>query len=143
MDIVWLIVKFIVYTFVLSALYRHSYNFIFFFARRPVTWIGAVGLLGILNIVLAYLLKWEPNFVSAVVFTVLILNLTPSLFTGKEEMGTIIDEMYKGIELPHGRMQSKIGLAVFALCSLSSYVLLFGKVCDSSGACTPIFRTLL
>ncbi len=145
MDTVWLIAKFIIYTFILSVLYRQSYNFLFFLARRPVIWIGVVGLLGISNMVLAYLLGWDPRLVSAAVFTAFILNLVPSPPSGhtKEEMRTMVDEIYKEMELPHGRVQSKIGLAVFALCSLTSYVLLFGEVCDRSGACTPIFRTLL
>lgn len=144
MDTVWLIAKIIIYIFVLNILYRQSYNFVFFFARRPLTWIGTVGLLGILNMVLAYLLGWDPRLVSVAVFTVFILNIAPSLPTShtKEEMHTMVDEIYKEMELPQGRIQAKVGLVTFALCSLVSYVLLFGEVCSSEG-CTPIFRTLL
>lgn len=145
MDTIWLIAKFVIYTFILSVLYRQSYNFVFFLARRPVTWISVVGLLGISNMVLAFLLGWDPRLVSAAVITAFILNLAPSPPAGhtKEDMRTMVDEIYKELELPYGRMQSKIGLASFALCSLVSYVLLFGETCDRSGACTPIFQTLL
>ena len=64
MDTIWRIAKFIIYTFILNVVYRQSYNFLFFLARRPVIWIGVVGLLGISNMLLAYLLGWDPRLVS-------------------------------------------------------------------------------
>lgn len=144
MSTLWLIAKFFIYTFILTVLYRQSYNLLFFLARLPSVWIGVVGLLGILNMVLAYILGWDPRLVGASTASAIILNLAPSPSAGrtKEEMRVMVNEIYKELELPHGRVQAKIGLAVFTLCSLGSYVLLFGEVCDRNGACTPIFRTL-
>jgi hypothetical protein len=140
-SIVWLIAKFISYTFILSVLYRQSYNLLFFLSRRPVTWIGVVSLLGIFNMVLAYALGWDPRFVSAAVITAVILNHSPSPPAGhtKEEMRTMVNEIDKELELPHGRVQAKIRLASFALFSIGSYVLLFGEVCNRGGVCTPLF----
>lgn len=144
MNIIWLIVKFIIYTYVLAVLYRQSYNFLFFLARRPITWIGFVGLLGISNMVLAYLLGWDPRLVSAAVITAFLFNIAPSPPVGhtKEEMRSMVNEIYIELGLPHGRLQSKIGLAVFGLCSLGSYILFFTEVCNRVGSCTPLIHTL-
>jgi hypothetical protein len=131
--------------YVLVVLYRQSYDVLFFLARRPMTWIAVVGLLGISNMVLAYLLGWNPRLVSAAVIIAFILNIAPSPPAGntKEEMRSMVNEIYKESGLPHGRLQSKIGLSVFGLCSLGSYILLFGEVYGRGGACTPLIRTLI
>lgn len=145
MNTFWLVVRFIIYTYVLVVMYRQSYNLLFFLARRPMTWIGVIGLLGILNMGLAYLLGWDPRLVSAAVITAFLFNIAPSPPAGhtKEEMGSMVNEIYKELGLPHGRLQSKIGLAVFGLCSLGSYILFFAEVCSRGGACTPLIRTLV
>jgi hypothetical protein len=36
MNAVWVVPKIALYTFVLNVLYRQSYNFLFFLARRPL-----------------------------------------------------------------------------------------------------------
>lgn len=144
MNTVWLIVKFIIYTYALIMLYRQSYNLLFFLARRPITWIGFVGFLGISNMALAYLLEWDPRLVSAAVITAILLNIAPSPPVGytKEEMRSMVNEIYIELGLPHGRLQSKIGLAMFGLCSLGSYILFFTEVCSRVGSCTPLIHTL-
>ncbi|MGE4534428.1 hypothetical protein [Halomonas sp.] len=143
MSTIWLIVNFLFYTLIINVLYRQSYNLLFFVVRCPITWVGVAGLLGISNMVLAYVMGWDPRLVSAAVITAIILNLGSSLLPdqNKEEMRAMVDDIYGDLELPHGRVQAKIGLATFALSSIGSYILLFIEICSLGGECTPLFKT--
>ena len=144
MSTIWIIAKIAIYTFFLVVLYRQSYNFLFVLTHRPKTWIAVVGLLGILNMGLAYTFGWNPRLVSTATLIAFLLNIVPSPPTGAEK-GTrcIADEIYKEWGLPYGRLQKKIGLAAFVVCSLVSYVLFFAEYCNANGQCTPFILTLL
>jgi len=145
MNAVWVVSKIAIYTFVLVVLYRQSYNFLFFLARRPKTWIAVVGALGALNVVFAYALGWDPRLVSAAAFTALLLNIAPAPPKGhtKEEWRITINEVYGEMGLPSGRLQSRLGLLAFGLCSLISYLALFGQTCDINNECTPLLQGLI
>jgi len=54
MSVVWLIGKIAVYTFILYALFRQTYNFSFVLTKRPTIWIAVAALLGVANMALAY-----------------------------------------------------------------------------------------
>jgi hypothetical protein len=144
MDAVWAVPKIAIYTFVLVVLYRQSSNFLFLLARRPKTWIAVVGALGALNMALAYALGWDPRLVSAAVLIAFLLNIAPAPPEGhtKEEWRIFIKECYEEMGLPSGRLQSRLGLLAFGLCSLISYAALFGQTCDIN-KCTPLFRGLI
>src|SRR6516164_2785173 len=127
MNAAWAVPKIALYTFVLNVLYRQSYNFLFFLARRPKTWIAVVGALGALNMAFAYALGWDPRLVSAAVPIAFLLNIAPGPPEGitKEEKRAIVNEFYEQMGLPFGRLQSRLGLLAFGLCSLISYLALF------------------
>ena len=146
MNAVWVVSKIAIYTFVLTVLYRQSYNILFFLARRPNTWIAVVGALGGLNMAFAYALGWDPRLVSAAAFTALLLNIAPAPPEGhtKKEWRILINEVYEEMSLPSGRLQSRLGLLAFGLCSLISYVAFFAQTCHiASNECTPLFRGLI
>ena len=111
MSTIWIIAKIAIYTFFLVVLYRQSYNFLFVLTHRPKTWIAVVGLLGILNMGLAYTFGWNPRLVSTATLIAFLLNIVPSPPTGAEK-GTrcIADEIYKEWGLPYGRLQKKLVL---------------------------------
>ncbi|HET8974861.1 MAG TPA: hypothetical protein VFN63_16410, partial [Pseudolabrys sp.] len=77
MDILWIIGKIAVYTFVLNVLLRQTYNFIFFLGRMPIAWICVVALLGLANVFLAFKLSWDPGIVSSAVLFAFLLNWPP------------------------------------------------------------------
>lgn len=145
MDAVWVAAKIAIYTFALVVLYRQSYNVLFFLARRPRTWIAVVGALGALNMALAYVLGWDSRLVSAAAFVAFLLNIAPPPPKGhtKEEMRSTINELYQEMGLPSGRLQSRLGLFAFGLCSLVSYIAFFAEACDKNNECTPLIRGLI
>ena len=145
MNAVWVVAKIAGYTFVLVVLYRQSYNLLFVLARRPKTWIAVVGSIGALNMALAYAFGWDPRLVSAAALTAFLLNIAPAPPKGhtKEEMHTTSNEIYKEMGLPSGRLQSRLGLVAFGLCSLVSYAAFFAEACDKNNECTPLIRSLI
>jgi hypothetical protein len=145
MNAVWVVSKIAIYTFVLSVLYRQSSNFLFILAHLPKTWIAVVGALGALNMAFAYALGWDPALVSAAALGALLFNIAPVPPKGhtKEEWRITINEAYQEMGLPSGRLQSRLGLLAFGLCSLISYVAFFTQTCDINNECTPLFRGLI
>ena len=144
MSVVWLISKIALYTFILYALFRQTYNFIFVLAKRPTIWIAVVALLGVANMTLAYALSWDPRLVSAATLTAVILNIPPPApkRLSKTELRAEVDEAYQEWGITHGRLKYRLGLIAFAVFSLAAYVLLFSELCSPSGECVPMIKTL-
>ena len=116
MDVVWLIGKIAFYTFILNVLFAQTYNFVFVLAKRPTAWIGAVAFLGVANMALAYALSWEPRLVSSAALLTVIWNIRPSVPKGftKAEFRAMVDEIYQGWGITHGRLKNRLGLIAFA-----------------------------
>ena len=144
MSVVWLIVKIAFYTFILSVLFRQTYNFLFVLAKRPAIWIGVVALLGVANMALASALSWDPRLASAATLTAIILNIAPSVPKGisKTEFRATVDTVYEGWGITRGRLKSRLGLIAFAVFSLAACVLFFGETCTLSGECIPMMKGL-
>jgi hypothetical protein len=144
MNAIWVIAKIVVYTAVLNVIYRQSYNLLFFLAQRPKTWIAVAGIIGFLNIGLVYSLGWDPRIVGTATLVVAVLNSAPTTPKGvtKEEMRALVDEVYREWGTPHGRLQARLGLASFVVCSIVAYVLFFGEVCDVNNICKPLWGAL-
>ena len=144
MSVVWLIVKIAFYTFILSVLFRQTYNFLFVLAKRPAIWIGVVALLGVANMALASALSWDPRLVSAATLFAIILNIDPSVPKGisKTEFRATVDTVYEGWGITHGRLKDKLGLIAFTVFSLAAYAVFFGETCTPAGQCTPMIKTL-
>ncbi len=144
MSVVWLIVKIAIYIFILSVLFRQTYNFIFVLAKRPEVWIVVVALLGVANMGLAYALSWDPRLVSAATLAAIILNIAPPVPKGlsKTEFRATVDAVYEEWGITHGRLKSRLGLIAFAIFSLGAYVFFFGEICTLSGECTTMMKGL-
>jgi hypothetical protein len=144
LEMAWLITKIAIYTFILSVLFRQTYNLIFVMAKRPATWITVVALFGVANMGLAYALSWDPRLVSAATLTAILLNISPSVPKGfsKTEFRATIDAVYEAMGITQGRLKSRIGLIVFGFFSLAAYVFLFSEICTLRGECAPMMRSL-
>jgi hypothetical protein len=143
LTIVWLVVKFAIYTWVLVVIYRQSYNFVLFLARRPIAWLVSITLFAILHMAVAYYFAWTPGLVSLATLATFVLNLAPSRALGvsRAEIRSVVDDAYRELGLPHGRIQARLGLVSFGVFSLAGYILLFGEICRGT-ECTPIFKAL-
>jgi len=129
MSTFWLLIKIAVYGFLLKCAYRWSHNLLFVIAKKPLIWIGFVAVLGAANIVLAYLMKWDPRLVGIAVIIAVIFNIETKAPEGfKGNWKETIDDFWNAAGIPKGRVLSKTGLVVFALASLTTYVLLFGEI---------------
>lgn len=128
MSVVWLIAKFVLYTFILKVLFAQTFNFIFMLAKRPGVWIVVVALLGVANMALAYALSWDPRLVSSATLTAVILNI-PSLASkgilSKTKLHTAIDEAYQEWGITHGRFKYRLGHRIRSL--------FFGSLCFALG----------
>jgi hypothetical protein len=139
MTVVWIIIKIVIYAQILSVIYRQSNNFIFILAQRPKTWILFVGILGITNMLVAYYLEWDPRLVGAAILIMISINGYPSMSNKERD---IIGEAYSDLGIPHGPLQSKIGLAIFFISSTVFYILLFSEKCNARNECISLFKEL-
>lgn len=146
MGIIWIILKIAIYTYILNVLLRQTYNFIFILWRKPAIWIGVVAFLSAANMLLAFVLSWDPALVSAATLTALLMNLpvpAPKQITDGE-FNNLIDTFYTELGIKRGHLKYRVGLATFAIFSIASYALLFSEVCQiDNNKCVPLLQNLL
>lgn len=144
METVLLIAQIIIYTWLLIALLRQSYNILFILSRKPGAWISFTAFLGVVNILLASGLGWNSRLVATAVLTAVII-LLPSVPKGmsKDNVASMADSVYEELGIKKGRLKYRLGIAAFGGTSLILYVLVFGELCTSDGTCAAIYRSLL
>jgi hypothetical protein len=144
MDILWIILKIAIYTYILNVIFSQLYNFVFMFWRKPVAWIFLVSVLSILHMAIAYSLAWNPRSVSCAVLLTFLLKIPPPSpkILEKAAFRDMIDNVYLEMGIVRGRLKYRLGVAAFAVFSLASYLLFFGEACDAAGRCEPLFRAL-
>ena len=143
MNIVWLLLKIVVYTNVLIGIYRLSKILFFELIEKPIIWIIAACVIGISNMIVANIFQWDSRLVITAAILSILFNfaLTPSKRSTKGEMGTELDKANQGMS--RVRIQSKLGLIGYGLFSLIGYILFFGEQCDRNGDCVSFINLLL
>jgi hypothetical protein len=145
MDFVILFGKIVLIEEVLNLLYVSSFNLLFMLGRKPVLWIALVAAIAVANIALAYSFDWDVSIAGIAALLVWLRNFpkrAPSSISEDEFKGTVT-EIYVDMGLPHGRMQDRIGSALFALCSLVSFIAVSAEACTLEGECVPIIKALM
>jgi len=144
MTTLWIVVNVLIYTFILNVLYRQTYNLIFILAKRPLTWVLVISIIGIINVIFAYMMSWNPRTVITVILLLSFLNFSPSPPKGvsKDKFKGMVNDVYLDWGIIKGSFKNKLGYFGFVISSLGSYVLLFGESC-SADICKPIFERML
>jgi hypothetical protein len=139
-----LIFKIAGYTLALTLILRWSFFLIFLMASRPTAWIAFMAALGALHMLGAFWLDFNPRLVATATILAIVFAL-PSKPKGasRQEAAELRASMYQGAGIAHGGLKRVVGYLAFSCVSIAIYVLAFGEVCNSAGACTPIYRSLL
>jgi len=139
-----LIFKIAGYTLALTLILRWSFFFLFLVASRPAAWIACMTAFGALHMLGAFWLEFNPRLVATATILAIMFAL-PSKPKGatRQEAAELRESMYQGAGVSHGRLKRAIGYVAFSGGSVVIYVLAFGEVCNTAGACTPIYRSLL
>jgi hypothetical protein len=101
-----------IFSFLLSVLYRQSYNLLFFYLKKPLLWILFVGFLPILWFSLGVIFHLSPTVVWWSSIIALGLNITPQNNLAKKEMREFADEF---TEVPNSIQKSRYGRICFAI----------------------------
>lgn len=140
------ILKFAVLVFMLNVLIRQTYNFVFLFGKRPLTWIAIIGLLGFGIVAMWGILGWSHGVVGWACLVALVTNI-PQRGGGKterEEAAIYVSEFYSEMGIAHGHLKYRLGLTAFAVGAVAAWTLFYSELCAASGeACTPIYRLLI
>ena len=109
-----------IFSFVLSVLYRQSYNLLFFYLKKPLLWILFVGFLPLLWFSLGRIFHLSPTVVWWSSIIALGLNITPQSNLTKKEMQEFADEF---TEVPNSIQKSRYGRICFAIGIVVGWIL--------------------
>ena len=133
MNIVLTILGILVLGFFLNVVVKQTYNFIFILGKKPGLWILIVTIASSLFWLLCASLGWSVSVPAWAVTMALFMNLPPS---SSKESKELANEMYSEMGLKHGALLYRIGLGGFVASAIASWVIFYGKTCDSAGQCS-------
>ena len=144
MNIIWLLLKIIVYTNVLIWTYRILKIVFIEFLEKPILWIFAASLLGLSNSIVSYYFQWNPRLAMTafVLSAIFILSTTPSDKSTREDSNVELDKTYQDVGTSRERFQLKMGFWGYVLISMIGHVLFFGEICSNSGDCVSFIHIL-
>jgi len=123
------ILSFIILTpllfFVITTIFRQSYNLLFFLLKKPVVWIVFVGMLGYLVFYLSSRMPQSLNIVWWASLAAFFDNIPPeNKAMSKAEMDELSDEM---LDIKDSRLKYRVGLASFAVGCVLGWIIFFGE----------------
>jgi hypothetical protein len=128
MGIVLAIIGIIVLGFVVNVAIKQSYNFLFFLGRKPLLWIIFVGIVAIAVWGLSDVARWGVSVPAWACTIALFMNLSPRQKSAEEQQAiqAMADEVYSEMGIRHGRLLYRLGLVVFVVACLASWVVFYG-----------------
>ena len=112
MVLIYSVLEVAIFSFVLSVLYRQSYNLLFFYLKRPLLWIIFVGFLPLFWFSLGVIFHMSPTTVWWSSIVALGLNIPSKNGLTKKEMQEFADEF---TEVPNSIQKSRRGRISFAV----------------------------
>lgn len=136
MDIVLSIIGILVLGFALNVIFKQSYNFVFFLAKKPVLWVCLVTALSGLFWFVSGFSGLSVSSAAWATTMAFFMNLPPS---SSNEAKALANEMYAEMGLSHGALLYRVGLAGFVVAALAGWVIFYGQTCNSAGECSGFF----
>ena len=137
MNLLLTFIGILVLGFVLNVILKQTYNFIFFIGKKPVVWALVFGLVTIVFWFICASFGWSvstPAWASTMAF---FMNLPSSSSKGAKELA---NEMYSEMGIKNGALFYRIGLGIFVVSAIASWVVFYGHVCNSAGQCSGLFE---
>jgi hypothetical protein len=132
MDIIWTIIKIILFTGVLTIIGKQTYNFIFLLEKKPILWILIMLLLGFLFFMIGSKIQDSFNVVwwsSALTFFALLPPKKNKDLENEINLGA--NDIYSEIGLKNGQIKYRIGLATYVIGSILGWVVYYGQIVTS------------
>lgn len=136
MDLVLTVIGVLALGFLINVILKQTYNFIFFFAKKPILWsVLITGVAALLWFICAFsgASVSVPFWASAIA---LYMNWPPKLTKNEKELAK---EMYVDMGLPKGPAFYRLGLFGFVTASLISWLVFYSESCDKFGNCIGFF----
>jgi len=136
MDIALSIIGILVLGFVLNVMFKQSYNFVFFLAKKPLLWVCLVTALSGLFWFISGFSGLSVSSAAWATTMAVFMNLPPS---STSDAKALANEMYAEMGIKHGALLYRIGLAGFVVSALVGWVIFYGQSCNSAGECSGFF----
>lgn len=116
--------------FVVNVLLKQSYNLLFFVGRKPIAWIVSATVIGVGTWSVSAMAGWNVSVPAWACAIALVMNLPPRQQSSdkQRQVQTAVDEVYREMGIRNGRFLYRVGLAVFLVASVGSWVVLYGRV---------------
>lgn len=142
MNTILAIIGIIVLGFIVNVVLKQSYNFLFFLSGKPFWWMATVGFVAIAVWSISAVIGWDVSVPAWACSIALLMNLPPGQKNAEEKRAVqnLADEMYSEMGIRHGRLLHRLGLVIFVVACLVSWVVFYGEVC-SDGKCQSIIES--
>ena len=136
MDIALTLIGIVVLGFALNLIFKQSYNFVFFLAKKPLLWICFVTVLSGLFWFICGFYGLSVSSAAWATTMAVFMNFPPR---STSEAKALANEMYAEMGLNHGALLYRVGLAGFVIAALAGWVIFYGQTCNSVGECSGFF----
>jgi len=129
MHFIWVIIKILVFTGILTVICKWSYNIIFMALKKPSLWSFLMLIINFLFFLVGSKIQNSFNAVwwsSALTFFAI---LPPQKNKeNKAEINSTVDAMYEAMGIKKGRLKYRIGLAMFIIGGLAGWLIFYGEI---------------
>lgn len=132
MDIIWTIIKVILFTGILTIIGKQTYNFIFFIGKKPILWIIIMLLLGFLFFMIGSKIQNSFNAVWWSAVLTFFALLPPKKNKDLEsEINLAVNDIYSEMGIKNGQIKYRIGLAAYVIGCIIGWIVFYGQIVTS------------
>ena len=130
MDTILMIAGIFLLGFVINVLLKQTYNFIFVIGNKPVLWILVMAIVGAVVWGISATFSWDVNIPAWSSTIAFFMNLPPKHKSREEKeiANQMVDELYAGMGIKHGRLLYRLGLASFVCSGIASWLFFYGEI---------------
>lgn len=133
MSIIWIILKILIFTGILTVIAKQSYNFIFLMGKKPVVWIFCMLLLNFLFFLIGSNIQDSFNVVWWSSLLTLFAMLPPKKNEElQSEINEAVKDFYEEMGISNGKLKYRLGLISYSIGGIIGWVMFYGKIVQAS-----------
>lgn len=135
MNVILTVIGILILGFILNVILKQTYNLIFIFGKKPFAWALTTGLVSFAFWFMCAAFAWSVSIPAWACTIAFFMNVPPSHSKGGKELANV---MYSEMGIENGALLYRIGLGMFVVLAIASWVIFYGEFCNSAGQCSSL-----